>query len=50
VGMLLCGDPAIAAKVVRESSPAAAVDELCDWATSPEHLGARGRLALSIDV
>lgn len=50
VGTLLCGDPAIAAKVVRESSPAAAVDELCDWATGPEHLGARVRLGLSIDV
>jgi cytochrome c-type biogenesis protein CcmH/NrfG len=50
VGMLLCGDPAIAARVVRESSPATAVDELCDFATGPEHLGARVRLGLSIDV
>jgi DNA-binding response OmpR family regulator len=50
VGMILCGDPAVAARLVRETSPTAAVDDLIDWATGPEHLEVRARLGVSVDV
>jgi hypothetical protein len=49
-GMLLCGDPVVAAKAVATLGVAGAVDDLLDWTTGPDHLALRGELGLSIDV
>jgi|GEM_PF-1002095 len=50
VGLLLCGDLPSAARFVREAGNSAAVDDLIDFALSPDYLAARVALGLSIDV
>jgi hypothetical protein len=50
VGLILCGDPAIALRGAASAGGPEAAEELLDWAASPEHLRLRRALGRSIDV
>jgi hypothetical protein len=50
VGLLVCGDPAAALRACEAVGGPPAADDLCAWATGPEHLAARSVLGISIDV
>ncbi len=50
VGLLLCGDVAVAARADGELAGIDALDNLVDFAVGKDHLAARRSLGLSIDV
>jgi hypothetical protein len=50
LGLVLCGDPLVAARALRSFVDGEVLDELYDFALSPAHLQARKALGLSVDV
>lgn len=50
VGMVLCGDPAVALRGAESAGGPEAAADLLEWATSPAHLRLRRELGRSVDV
>jgi CheY-like chemotaxis protein len=50
LGLVLCGDPAVAGSVLGDFVEGEVFEALCEFALSPAHLAARRALGLSVDV